>query len=121
MFETIRKLYKNRLQRFSMCATVSEEAALTEEEIILGSKQKAQELGIRFRHFENDESFLEDALTFGFIHRKLLVKANYSFEEVVKIVREAMGERNRFLRECWNSTPDSVRQAVQKIVETDAP
>jgi hypothetical protein len=101
-FETIRKLYKNRLQRYSFCRNEIDETKITEEEIVLGSREKALELGLRFSTFENDETYLEDALTYLFLNRKLKTKANYPLDEVVEIVKEAIAERNNFLRECAN-------------------
>lgn len=67
---------------------------------MLGSREKTLELGQRYLAFENDEVFLEDALTYLFTQRKMTVKDKYTFEEVNEIVREAMAERNSFLREC---------------------
>lgn len=99
-FKIIREIFQNRLQRFSMCAKPEHEQEVTEEETILGSRQRVIELGLRYKAFENDEVFLQEALTFLFIQRKLPAKNNYTFEEVVKIVNEAMAERNRFLIEC---------------------
>ena len=105
-FKIIRELFKNRLQRYSLCADNNfreqkeKEAMVTHEEMVLGSKERVIELGQRFITFENDEVFLQDSLTYFFIHKKMNVKNEYSFEEVVLIIKEAMAERNLFLKEC---------------------
>ena len=106
-FKTIRNLFANRFQRFAMCTNQQQEQSIREEEIILGSKERAIELGNRYLSFENDEVFLEEALTYLYIQKKLRPKATYTFEEVVDITKEAMGERNNFLRLCAKNYKDT--------------